>query len=210
MLAAGVFFAHQEREEQSSKLAQALGGRFLWTWNAGSRDMPSKNSTAVRRKKKRVESCGNFGIFLGGVKLWWWEESIYLPFQLEILMLHWWGWGAVPAGGGIATWDRWIKETTATGVEGVACSRGSFLSWAIPLKWWRSMNIVFWNEFMAKDANLPFHYCDNNEFLSSNLSKVLQGSRPSQNCHSSVLSGWSHPLWRCDQKPLQWSGRLKL
>jgi len=28
MLAAGVFFSHQEREEQSSKLAQALGGRF--------------------------------------------------------------------------------------------------------------------------------------------------------------------------------------
>ena len=40
------------------------------------------------------------------------------------------------------------------------------------------MNIVFWNDFMAKDANLPFHYCDNDEFLSSNLSKVLQSSPP--------------------------------
>ena len=41
---------------------------------------------------------------------------------------------------------------------------------------------------MAKDANFAFHYCDNSEFLSSNLSKVLQGSRPSQNCHSSILA----------------------
>lgn len=81
---------HQEREEQSSKLAQALGGGApvnVKRWKQG--HMPSKTSTAVRRKKKkRVESCGNFVFFF----FWWhkmgrWEESIYLPFQLEILVL---------------------------------------------------------------------------------------------------------------------------
>lgn len=92
--------------------------------------MPSKNMTAVRRKNGKGWNLWKFCAFFG-VKLWWWEESIYLPFQLEILVLlktvkRWWGWGVVAAGGGTATWDWWTKETTATGGEGVACYLVSF------------------------------------------------------------------------------------
>ena len=130
MLVAGVFFAHQEREEQSSKLAQALGGAPVNVKRRKQGHMPSKTSTAVRRKNGKGWNLWKFCVFFG-VKLWWWEESIYLPFQLEILVLlkmvkRWWGWGVVAAGGSTATWDRWTKETTATGGEGVACYLVSF------------------------------------------------------------------------------------
>lgn len=76
MLVAGVFFAYQEREEQSSKLAQALGVVPVNVKRRKQGHMPSKNSTAVRRKKKRVESCGNLGFFWGGKK---WEDENSLP-----------------------------------------------------------------------------------------------------------------------------------